>query len=69
MSIDDMDRLEQKEMKNNRPIRNTWYDWLINNIPEPIRKFFGGFKEEIVGFLRQKYLSITAKNLWGTERN
>ena len=69
MSIDDMDRLEQKEMKNNRPIRNTWYDWLINYIPEPIRKFFGGFKEEIVGFLRQKYLNITAKNLWGTERN
>ena len=29
MSIDDMDKFEQKEIKKIRPIRNTWYDWLI----------------------------------------
>ena len=37
-SIDDMDKFEQKEMKKIKPIINTWYDWLINYIPEPIRK-------------------------------
>ena len=37
MSVDDIDKFEQKEMKNNRLIKNTWY-WLINFIPEPIRK-------------------------------
>ena len=29
---------EQKEMKKERPINGTWYDWLINYILEPIRK-------------------------------
>ena len=27
--IDDMDSFEIKEMKNIRPVKNTWYDWLI----------------------------------------
>ena len=40
--IDDMDKFEQKEIKNN------WYDWLINYIPEPVRKSVGGFKDEIL---------------------
>ena len=30
--------LKKKEMKKIRPIKSTWYDWLINYIPEPIRK-------------------------------
>ena len=29
VSIDDMDKFERKEIKKIRPIRNTWYDWLI----------------------------------------
>ena len=29
VSTDDMDQLKQKEMKKIRPIKNTWYDWLI----------------------------------------
>ena len=33
---DEMDKFEQKEMKKIRPIKNTWYDWLIDYIPEPI---------------------------------
>ena len=33
-----MDKFEQKEMKKIRAIKNTWYDWLINYIPETIRK-------------------------------
>ena len=27
---------------------NTWYDWLINDIPEPIRKIVSGFKDKVV---------------------
>ena len=28
--IEDMDRFEEEEMKNIRPIKNTWFDLLIN---------------------------------------
>ena len=38
MSLDDMDKFEQKEMKELMPVKNIWYDWLINYIPDPIRK-------------------------------
>ena len=39
MSIDDLDKLEQKEMMKERPLtKNTWYNWLINYISEPIKK-------------------------------
>ena len=37
VSIDDMEKFEQKEMKKIRLIKNTWYDWLSNYIPESIR--------------------------------
>ena len=36
--IENMDRLEDEEIKKLRPVKNTWYDWLINYIPKPIRK-------------------------------
>ena len=42
-----MDKFEQKEMKKIRPIKNTWYDWLIYYIPKPMRKSAGGFKDKI----------------------
>ena len=45
-----MDKFEQKEMKKIRPIKNTWQDWLINYIPQSIRKSIGGFKDKIVRF-------------------
>ena len=48
VSIDDMDRFLKKEMKKIRPVKNTWYDWLIDFIPDPIRKSVGGFKHTIV---------------------
>ena len=38
VSIDDMHKFEQNEMKKKRSIKNTLYDWLINYFPEPIRK-------------------------------
>ena len=42
-----MDRFERKEMEKERPIKNTWYDWLINYVPRPIRKTIGGFKDKV----------------------
>ena len=47
VSKDDMDRFEKQEMKKVRPIKNTWYDWLINYISESIRNSVSGFKDEI----------------------
>ena len=35
-------------MEKIRTLKNTWYDWLINYIPEPITKIVGRFKDEIV---------------------
>ena len=32
VSIDAMNNFEQKEIKKIRPIKNTWYDWLIGYI-------------------------------------
>ena len=52
MSLDDMDKFEQKEMKKIRLIKNTWYDWLINYIPEPLKKAVRGFKDKIVSLFR-----------------
>ena len=37
-------------MKKIRPVKNRWYDWLINYILEPIRKSVSGFKDKIVSF-------------------
>ena len=48
MSIDDIEKFEQKEMKKTRPIKNTWYGWLSNYIPQPLRKILGGFKYKII---------------------
>ena len=36
VSIDEMDKFEQKEMKKIRPNKNSLYDWLISHIPELI---------------------------------
>ena len=41
-----------KKVKKIRPIKNTWYDWLISFIPEPIRKSVGGFKDKIVSLFK-----------------
>ena len=48
VSIDDMDKSEEKEMKKIRPIKKAWYGWLINYIPEPITKIVDGFKDKIL---------------------
>ena len=46
-----MDELEKKELTKKRTFpRNTWYDWydwLINYIPEPIKKPWAGLKTKL----------------------
>ena len=55
VSIDDMDKFGQKEMKKSRPIKNTWHDSLINYIPDSIRKSVGGcFKDKILILLWER---------------
>ena len=54
MSIDYMDRFEKKEMKNIRPVKNYWYNQLINYIPEFIRKSVCGFKDKIVSLFKTR---------------
>ena len=52
VSIDDMKKFDQKEMKERGPIKNTWFDWLINYISKPIRKSVGAFKDKIVSHFK-----------------
>ena len=52
LSIDDMDNFEEKELKKIRPIKNSWCDWLINYIPEPIRESAGGFKNKVISLFK-----------------
>ena len=42
LSIDALDNFEQKEIKKIRPIKNTWYDWLVGyilSLQEKCRQF------------------------------
>ena len=48
MSLHDMDKCEKKEMKKKRSIKSTWYNRLINYIPELIRKTIGGSKIKVL---------------------
>ena len=52
VSIDDMNKFEQKELKKIRSIKNTWYDWLISYVPESIRKSVSGFIDKIVSLFK-----------------
>ena len=59
-----MDKFEQKkEMKKIRTIKNTWYDSLINYIPEPIRNSVGRFKNKIVSLSKT---NIPTQTVHGT---
>ena len=71
VSIDDMDehKFEEKEMKKIMSIKNTWYDWLINYIPDPVRKNVGGFKDKIVSFFKTNTSKHLNKLCKGEERN
>ena len=61
-----MDKFEEKEMEKIMVIENTSYDWLINYIPEPIRKVYVVLKITLLVFLRQMHLN---KQCMEDERN
>ena len=52
-------------MKEIRPIKNTWYDWLIDYIPEPIIKTAFRLKDKIVSLFMKK---TPEQTMYGTEK-
>ena len=48
-----MDKFEQKN-EENKVIKKTWYDWLINYIPESVTKIVGDFKGKIITLFNTK---------------
>ena len=47
-----MGKYKEREMRMKRPIKSTWYDWLINYIPELIRKNVISFKDKVVSIFK-----------------
>ena len=47
-----MDRFEEEQMKKTRPIEDTWYDWLIDYIPKPIRRSASVLKDKFTSFFK-----------------
>ena len=50
-------------MKEIRPIKNTWNDWLIDYIPEPIIKIAFGLKDKIVSLFTK---NTPEQTMYGT---
>ena len=51
-----MDKFEEKKYKEENVCKNTWYhfyDWLINYIPEPVKKQRVVLKTTLWAFLKQ----------------
>ena len=46
---------KKRKKKQLRSIKNTRFCWLINYIPEPIRKSVGGFKNKVFSLFNTKY--------------
>ena len=69
-SPQEMDIFEQQEMSKSRPQvkgkLNKWYDWLINNVPKPIKdgasRAFKTFKDKVMGL----YNRVTGSTQWST---
>ena len=52
LSIENIDKFEQREMKIIRLFKNTWHDWLINYILKHIRKSVSGFKNNVISLFK-----------------
>ena len=61
LSIDDMEKFDQKDMDKKRPIKNTWYYWLINCIPEAITKISGGFQDKVVSLFKKNAIKLMVR--------
>ena len=55
-------------MKKTRPIKTTWYDWLIDYISVPIRKSPGGFKDKVISLFKIN-IPKTKSVWWRKETN
>ena len=47
VTIDDMDKFEQKEMKKIRPIKKKQYDWVIHYVAKSTRKSVSSFNAKL----------------------
>ena len=66
VSIDDLDKFEQEEIKKKRTIKSTCYDWLINYICEPKRKRVGSSKDKVASLFNT---SIPQQAVYGRGKN
>ena len=67
MLTDGVDKFEQEEMKKKRSFKNTWYDWLINYVPNQIRKTVGVLKTKVVSVFKTNTLEEFGKqNVYGS---
>ena len=55
-----MENLNYKNKNIEKKYLNTWYDWLIDYITEPIRKIIGGFKDKVVSLFNTNTPKQTA---------
>ena len=56
-----LNKFEQK-----KPVENSWHDWLINYIPELIRKKYCGFKDKVVNlFKTNTHKDYAKKTVYG----
>ena len=53
-------------MKKIRPIKNTWYDWLNNYLPKPIRKSVGDFKDKVISLFK---INTPKQTVYGRGKN
>ena len=66
-----MDVFEKREMAKSRPLvkskLSTWYDWLINAVPEPIKErvkdAYRGFKNKVMGLYKAGKKALTKPTL------
>ena len=56
---------EEKEMKKIRSIKNSWYDLVINYIPEPSWKKVDGFKDKVISLFKA---NTPKKTVYGREK-
>ena len=57
-------------MKKKRPVKSTWYDWLMNYIPEPIRKIVGSLRDKVVSlFKANTHGKYGKQTVHGKEKN
>ena len=60
VSIDGADKFEEMKIIKIRLTKNTGHDWLINHIPQSIRKGTGSFKDKFISLFKTNTPKETA---------